>query len=147
MPKAKKILYLSLIEVSTPSKTPTYKLWVNGDEIVPVPVAVQQVDQDRKRIDFEIPVDYLDTVQLELLNKGPTDTKVVDGKITEDLMVIIENLTVDCINLTNQISKISVYKDLHGQVHKTYGYLAFNGTMIIKIHKNILYTNWLSTVF
>jgi len=136
-----------LIEVSTPSKNPMYKLWVNGDEISPAPVAVQQVDHDRKRVDFEIPVDELHTVQLELLNKGPTDTKVVDEKITEDLLVIIENLTVDGINLTNQISKISVYKDLNGQIHKTYGYLAFNGTMTIKIHKNLLYTNWLSTVF
>lgn len=88
--------------------------------------------------------DKINKITVELLNKENNDTVVVDGNITEDLLLIIDSLCIDGIDLTNNLSKISVYKDTANQVHRTFNYITFNGTMTIKIHDNLLYTNWLS---
>lgn len=145
MPKPARKLSLSLIAISNSTKSPVYKLSVNGVELIE-PVVVEQLEPLKKNIVYEFVAEEIDTVKLELLNKDPGDTKVVDGKIVEDLMIIIDKLFVDHVNLTDNLKKISVYKNDH-QTFDTNGYITFNGTITIKIHKNLLYNAWVCSLF
>lgn len=86
----------------------------------------------------------LQEIEIHFLNKEPGDTKVVNGEITEDLLLVIEQLSIDGLDLTNKISKISNYVDTEGKRHYTHTYITFNGCMKIKMHKNLLYTDWLA---
>lgn len=140
------MLYLSLITVSTSTKNPIYKITIDGDEIKD-PVSIDTIDQYKKRLIYQYNSNNVGRVQIELFNKGSNDTKVIDDKIVEDLLVIVDSFKIDGIDLTNNLSKISVYKDANGAIHKTHGYITFNGCMTIKVHKNILYTNWLANCF
>lgn len=130
--------------VSTSTKKPLYKITVDGQELT-APVRVTELEERKELIDYEHECDQIEKITIELLNKGDNDTKVVDDKIVEDLLIIISRLSVDQLDLMDRLSKISVYKDLKNQVHRTHAYITFNGTMTIKIHKNVLYNNWLST--
>ena len=79
------------------------------------------------------------------MNKTGNDTQLDHlGNITDDLLIVVEQLIIDHVDLTNNLSKISVYKDTTGKVHKTFNYITFNGEYTIKIHKNLLYTDWMA---
>ena len=130
--------------VSTSTKKPSYKITVDGQELT-APVRVTELEERKESIDYEYECDDIKKITIELLNKGDNDTKVVDDKIVEDLLLIISRLAVDQLDLMDRLSKISVYRDHNNQVHRTHAYITFNGTMTIKIHKNVLYNNWLST--
>lgn len=130
--------------VSTSTKKPSYKITVDGQELT-APVRVTELEERKESIDYEYECDDIKKITIELLNKGDNDTKVVDDKIVEDLLLIISRLAVDQLDLMDRLSKISVYRDHTNQVHRTHAYITFNGTMTIKIHKNVLYNNWLST--
>jgi hypothetical protein len=97
---------------------------------------------------YNIPVNSdLTSVSIEFVNKELTDTKIdSNNDITEDLYIVLERLTVDTIDFINSISKISVYKDTSNKVWKTHSFMSFPGIMKIKIHKNLLYTDWLSAI-
>lgn len=101
------------------------------------------IDRYREKIVFEYAVPKIKKIEIELVNKEPTDTLVVDNKITEDLLLIIDSIKIDSIDLTDKLDKISVYRGA-GQVYRSHGYITFRGTMTIKIHDNLLYTDWLS---
>jgi hypothetical protein len=116
---------------------------VNGLEAVPT---VTDIDESKKRADFTVSADSFHKITIEFLNKGPNDTKVVNGVITEDLLLIVDRIAIDNIDLTNKLSKISVYKGNDNQIYRTHSYITFNGKMVIKIHQNVLYTNWLSSI-
>ena len=125
-------------------KTPIYDVRVNGEVIQPTDTT--PVDQNTQKVTFQHTVDNISTVEVELKNKGPTDTVVVNGNIVEDLLLVIEGLLIDKIDLLNNLSKISVYKDTHGNIHRTFNYITFNGVMTIKIHNNPIYTKWLANL-
>jgi hypothetical protein len=145
MPGQPKKLSLSLIAISNSTKSPAYKLSVNGVELVE-PVSIVDLEPLKKNIVYEFFDNDIDTITLELLNKEPNDTKVVDGKIVEDLLIIIDKISIDNINLTDNLRKMSVYKN-DKESFNTNGYITFNGTITIKIHKNLLYNNWLCSLF
>ncbi len=104
--------------------------------------AVSSISDDRKKFIYVYSTPNVGQIDIELLNKEPFDTKVVDGKIVEDLLVIVDDLSIDSVNLTSKLNKISVYRG-DGNVYQSHGYITFKGVMCIKIHSNILYTNWL----
>ena len=110
MPKQARKLFLSLIAVSNSTKSPDYKLSVNGIDLVK-PISVTDLEPFKKNIVYEFMADDIDTIKLELLNKDPNDTKVIDEKIVEDLLIIIDKVMVDHVNLTDKLRKISVYKN------------------------------------
>jgi len=145
MPKQRKKLSLSLIAISNSIKSPVYTLSVNGIKL-DKPAAVEDLEPCRKNIVYEFEDDDIDTIKLELLNKEPGDTKVVDDKIVEDLLIIVDKISIDSISLFDNLRKISVYKN-DNKVFNTNGYITFNGTITIKVHKNLLYTNWLCGLF
>ena len=114
--------------VSTSTKIPIYKLIIDD---------VDCTDLGRAKDDhvlYSISRKEFKTIKVILLNKEPFDTVVIDG------------LSIDNISLYNELSKISVYKDLQDKIWQTNGYITFNGCMTIKIHKNLLYTKWLAGI-
>ena len=91
-------------------------------------------------------VDPIETFSITFINKQPNDTKVdTNGVILEDLYMVIKTLKIDFFDLVDKIDKIGVYKDINGNVWKTHAYMSFPGTFTFKIHKNILYTDWLAS--
>jgi hypothetical protein len=108
------------------------------------PISVEPVEPLRQKIQYTVTRPDIESITIELVNKESNDTVVIDGTITEDLFLTVDQLVIDDIDLLNNLSKISVYKDRDGNVHRTYNYISFKGVMTIKIHKNLLYTNWLA---
>jgi hypothetical protein len=107
---------------------------------------ITPVDHCRERHDYTLMFPDVSRINIQFLNKEPGDTQVdQNGNIIQDMLIVVNRLCVDHVDLTNKIDKITVYKDTSGQVHKTFNYLAFNGDYQIKIHKNLLYTEWLSS--
>lgn len=131
------------MEVSSSTKTPIYDVKVNNELVSST--CIEPIDNFKKRILYQIEIDCLNKIEIELKNKDPLDTKTIDGEIVEDLLIIVEQLKIDSIDFTKKISKISQYKDTQNCIHFTNGYITFNGIFIIKFHKNILYTDWLSS--
>jgi hypothetical protein len=96
------------------------------------------------RRDLTYNLDAVHQIKIHFVNKEPNDTKVQDGTIVEDLLLVLDKLSVDDIDLVGDLPLISVYRDLDGTVYRTHNYITFNGCMTIKIHKNLLYNKWLS---
>lgn len=130
-----------MIQVSNSTKKPTFDVKVNGNLIEPI--RRTPMEPLKEKVDYEYSQSAVDKIEIELKDKGPNDTVVVDGKIIEDVLLIIDHLSIDDINMTDHVSKFSSYKDTHGKICKTYNYITFNGTFTIKIHKNPMYTHWL----
>jgi hypothetical protein len=109
---------------------------------------IETVDNVKELHHYEIDTDSkIENFSIEFVNKEPKDTKVDgSGKITEDLFIEISKLKIDFIDLIDKINKISVYKDSDGRIWKTYNTLSFRGKIDFKIHKNLLYTNWLASL-
>jgi len=145
MPKQAKKLFLSLVAISNSNKSAEYKIFVDDLELV-APSIIEDLEPHKKNFIYTADFDDIKKITIELLNKEPGDTVVVDGKIVEDVLIIINQLKIDHIDLVNNLSKISLYKNKN-EVFKTNGYITFNGTITIKIHKNLLYTGWLSSLF
>lgn len=146
MPRPAKKLFLSLIAISNSSKSPEYRICVDGVELAD-PSMVEDSELHRKNFIYTADFDDIKKITIQLLNKEHGDTIVVDDKIVEDVLLIIEQLRIDHLDLINNLSKISVYKNKNNEVFKTNGYITFNGTITIKIHKNLLYNSWLSSLF
>lgn len=106
---------------------------------------IEPIDSRQQRISYSVETDHLNKIEIILKNKDPSDTKIVDGNIVEDLLLIVEQLKVDSIDFTKKLPKISQYRDSQNCLHFTNGYITFNGVFTIKFHKNILYTDWLSS--
>lgn len=107
---------------------------------------VTDLEAHKKNFIYTVEFDSIKKIKIELLNKEPSDTVVVDDKIVEDVLLIIDQLKIDHLDLINNLSKISVYKNTNNEVFRTNGYITFNGTITIKIHKNLLYNSWLSSL-
>lgn len=137
------LIRISILANSTASKNPDFAVIYGGDEIQAS--SSKSVSKLQTRYHYEIETTKLSNLSVSLLNKESNDTKLVDDKIVEDLYVAIEDFSVDDINLKNKINSISSYLN-ENNVSKTYGFLGFNGTMTLKVHHNLLYTDIVSTL-
>lgn len=73
-------------------------------------------------------------IEISFLNKSNKDTKVVNGKIVDDLAVIVEKLDYRGYNFHPYLKHISKYIDQHGnEIKDTHGFMAFNGTLTINL--------------
>lgn len=92
--------------------------------------------------------DEIREIKIDFLNKIRGDTRVdANGKILEDLLLVIEKIKIDCLDFTNSLNQISVYKDVDGKVHRTFNHITFSGSYKIKIHRNPLYAEWFASHF
>jgi hypothetical protein len=107
---------------------------------------VEYISEIEKYHHYELDfVDDIESIEIEFLNKTSGDTVVdAQGVILDNMYISIHKLKIDSVDLLSNIDKISVYKDTHKNIHKTYAFMSFSGIIKIKIHKNLLYTNWLS---
>lgn len=143
MATEKKLLLL-VEAISNSVKNPEFEVRVN-DCVVDPDAIIGDTELANKKT-FKYTYDNtVKKVSVTLRNKTSEDTKVVDGVIVEDLLVIVKKLCVSNIDLTDKLKKISNYVGVDGQVYETHGYISFNGTATFKIHKNVLYTNWLAS--
>lgn len=78
-------------------------------------------------------------ITIQFVNKDPRDTKVVNGKVVEDLSILIEDIVVGGISLATIKDKFGIYKTEEGKILKTYGYMGFNGMYTFKFRYNPLY--------
>ena len=132
-----------MIEQSTSTKRPIYKIIVDGTDL-PIAGIAQDISSYQCKRDLTYDLETVSNIEIHFVNKDPNDTKVQDNKIVEDLLLIIDKMSIDDIDLINDLSRISVYRDLNKTVHHTYNYITFNGCIVIKIHKNLLYNKWLA---
>lgn len=86
-----------------------------------------------------------------LSNKDGNDTIIEDGKIVDDLYVVIKDLKINSISFLENIDLISEYTDWSGNPIKTNGWLSFPKPYIItlqtpgyffKRNLSLLSSNW-----
>lgn len=131
-------LQLEIVSNALRGKNPEYIVQVNGINVEPVEILRINDSQEKHRYSHK--VESLRTIKISLLNKSDDDTIVVGGDIVDDLYIKIEKLLVDKINLTAHINQISHYHN-DREFKNTTGYIGANGTLTIKIHSGILYTD------
>lgn len=91
------------------------------------------LDQDVVDIPFDIQIG-LNEITIQFLNKTNRDTRVIDGKIVNDLAVIVDKIEYRGQDLRSYINHIGTYVDEKGQtIIGTNGFMAFNGTLTIKL--------------
>lgn len=104
------------------------------------------LDQWYENHDYEITSADFRDIEIKFLNKLPDDTKLnQQGEIVEDLLLVIDRIMIDQVDLTNKLHKISLLQDHQGKIYRTFNYITFNGSYKIKIHRNLLYTEWLAS--
>lgn len=116
---------------------------MDGNDLSTVGVTYDISSASCKR-DLTYELETVRNIEIHFINKESNDTKVQDGKIVEDLLLVLDKISVDNIDLIGDLPLISVYRDLNGTVHQTHNYITFKGCMSIKIHKNLLYNKWLA---
>jgi hypothetical protein len=72
-------------------------------------------------------------IELTMFNKEATDTVVEDGKIVDDMYVIIEDLKINNISFMDKIDIISAYTDREGNQILTHGWLSFPTPYVITL--------------
>lgn len=142
----KKNLSLYLLLQSTTTKDPQYKLLVNDVEFNQ-PAHIVQVGDYKQQHQYHIDVESLHNIQIVFFGKEAHDTQVdSQGNVVEDLFLVIEKFAISDIDFLPKLPKISKYESNNKRIYNTFNYMSFNGTLTIKIHKNILYTDWLSSI-
>lgn len=131
-------IHISILANSTATKSPVFSVMFDNQSINYN--NVETINNCQSRYNYIIETVKLGNLSVSLLNKEDGDTKLINGKIVEDLYIQIEDFSIDQINLTNKINPISSYIN-ENNVSRTYGFLGFNGTMTLKIHHNLLYTD------
>jgi len=72
-------------------------------------------------------------IDLLMFNKEVTDTVVEDGKIVDDMYVVIEDLKINNISFMDKIDTISAYTDCEGNQISTHGWLSFPTPYVITL--------------
>jgi hypothetical protein len=114
--------------------------------VTDVPVSAEHTTPQQCLYTYKLKTHTLDSITIELLNKEPNDTTVVDQKIIDDLYIVVKQLQVDNINIgIDKFNKISNYQNKEN-IQNTFGFMGFNGKLKFKIHKNLLYTLFITSV-
>ena len=92
-------------------------------------VQLNQIELVNNNNQFDVcPVLGPNTLEVTFLNKADTDTKIdSEGNILEDLAVIIDSLSIDNINISNDCKEYGIYTTQDQTVESTYGFMHKNG--------------------
>lgn len=114
-------LVFTLDPICLPDKVPEIRVWVRDEAIT------YRLDR-QFHLDFNI-FNGHNRFEIEFLNKGPKDTKVVDGKIVEDLAVVIKRIDYRGFDFLPYIDHIGTYHldEQDNLISGTHGFMAFNG--------------------
>jgi hypothetical protein len=138
------LLTLKILEIWKSTKKPLYNVYVN-DVILEKTNSIQ-IDRNKYEAIYNYDGEKINTISIDFLNKESGDTTLKNGKIIDDLFLVINELVIDDINFILKLPKITNYKDVNGKIHRTSTYISFKGVYKIKFHKNLLYTNWLASL-
>jgi len=107
---------------------------------------VTPIDSFEDLHEFRSSKNNIHSISIEFQNKTGADTRVDEqGQIVEDLYLVIDNLNIDGHDLMPKISRISHYQTDQGIRTGTHNWMAFAGLLRIKLHRNLLYTLWMSS--
>lgn len=93
-------------------KSPEFVIKVNGtlQKAGKLLVPAKEVEY----FEFEVECPEGDNLlEIDFLNKAPTDTVVVDGKIVEDMLLCIESIEIDDIDLGALLWTNSIYRPVY----------------------------------
>jgi hypothetical protein len=110
--------------INLPDKIAEFIVTINGTSIINRTINNNVV---------EVPCEFIfgeNIIDVEFLNKDPNDTKVVDGQVTEDLAIQMEELIVDGVDISHQFKVNSHYRDNPSET--TYGFMYKNGALTFK---------------
>jgi hypothetical protein len=139
-------LSLQVLANSTLSKRPEFRIYINNQVKSDSPVKAETVEPNQDLYTFQYLCDRVESVAVELLNKESNDTRVEDSRIIEDLHIVVKEIKIDNLQIgQDRFNRISTYQNDQG-IGGTYGFMGFNGTMTFNIHKNILYTMFMTSV-
>jgi len=80
------------------------------------------------------------TLEVIFLNKGESDTKIdSNGKIIEDLSVIVDSLVIDDIDVSSDCRRYGIYTTQDNTIEQTYGFLHKNGVFYYNFTTPIFY--------
>lgn len=117
------IIKFTFKSIKLPNKSPMIK--INDQSYV--------LDETFTEIDHTLSLGQ-NLIKIEFLNKTNRDTKVINGKIVEDLAVVIEKIDYKGYNLITHWDLISSYvTETNEQIKNTHGFLAFKGTVTLAI--------------
>ena len=104
-------------------------------------VRLNQVELINKDNQFNgYPTFGANTLEVIFTNKSESDTKIdKDGKIIQDLSVIIDTLTVDEIDISNNCKQYGVYTTQNNTIENTHGFLHKNGVFCYNFTTPIFY--------
>jgi hypothetical protein len=83
-------------------------------------------------ISFNVPTG-IHNITIQLLNKTDGDTILQDGKIVDDLYVIIKDCIIDDISFTTSLNNISTYAGPDGTPLQTQGWISFSSPFNITL--------------
>jgi hypothetical protein len=117
------IIKFTFKSIKLPNKSPMIK--INDQSYV--------LDETFTEIDHTLSLGQ-NLIKIEFLNKTNRDTKVINGKIVEDLAVVIEKIDYKGYNLITHWDLTSSYvTETNEQIKNTHGFLAFKGTVTLDI--------------
>ena len=129
MAQKKSLLSLKIKVLCLTNKSPEFCVQLNQDELV----------NNNKQF-FGYPTLGPNTLKVTFLNKNSTDTKTdSNGNILEDLAVIIESLSIDDIDITNDCKQYGIYTTQCQTVESTHGFLHKNGVFCYEFVWPIFY--------
>jgi hypothetical protein len=131
--------------ISNRNKSPLYSISLNNQIIDDYKFKINQTSKFEVEHLIELEYKELKSLEIRLLNKEPNDTIVKDGKIIEDVALIISNIVIQGIDFSSKIGKIFKYTDNKNELLQTYGFMHVNGSMIFELDQNILYTDWITS--
>jgi hypothetical protein len=112
---------LELRLLSLPTKLPEFTVAINGNL-----VSDRTIQNDIVEIPWAFDFGN-NLIEVTLFNKDPSDTKVVDGQVVEDLAIQIEKLIVDDIDLSHNL-KVNAHYEGEPET-TTYGFMYKNGVV------------------
>ena len=113
---------LTIESIRTKTKNPIIEIGANGES--------ETFELDEKEKSFQITLtERKNIISVKLINKDPSDTKVKDNQIVEDLAVMIKSIKYRTYDFYNFIEYISRYTKDDGDIVKgVHGFMGFNGT-------------------
>jgi len=117
------------------------KVMCLSDKIPEFYVRLNQVELINENNQFNgHPTFGANTLEVVFLNKSDSDTKIdKDGKIIEDLSVIIDTLIVGGIDISNNCKQYGIYTTQSNTIENTYGFLHKNGIFCYNFITPIFY--------
>lgn len=91
---------------------------------------VTELTDREGKIMLDVPINFPNSISIELSGKSPSDTKVVDGEIVADKYVHLKRMVVGGIPVT-EVNLFKILQYHHDGITTSDPYWGFNGEVVI----------------